>query len=244
MSYCTPGQVLVSRSYFEVVSRMSQEFARLFHYEGARTDKHVREHEIYAVVAGGAALRRAPDGPESHHFGEHESAAVIEHMKRAGIAMKGGLRRHTKRAVALAALVVLGAAIALVVHRSPPSDASAEAQNPAPSQPELAAAEQPAAQPPTATQTVPAAPPAPKASAAHPAKQAIVTRPAVLSFAITPWGEIYIDGKKHGASPPVREIRVPPGKHKIEIRNSGFPSHIVAIDAKSGARMEIKYVFH
>jgi hypothetical protein len=32
-----------------VVSCLSEEYAKLFRYEGARTDKHVREHEVYAV---------------------------------------------------------------------------------------------------------------------------------------------------------------------------------------------------
>jgi len=49
MSFTEPGQVLVSRSYFEVISRLSQEYAKLFHYEGSRADKHVREHQVYSV---------------------------------------------------------------------------------------------------------------------------------------------------------------------------------------------------
>jgi class 3 adenylate cyclase len=49
MSFAKPGQVLVSRSYFEVISRLSQEYAKLFHYEGSRADKHVREHQVYSV---------------------------------------------------------------------------------------------------------------------------------------------------------------------------------------------------
>ena len=49
MSFADPGQVLVSRSYFEVISRLSQEYAKLFHYEGSRADKSVREHQVYSV---------------------------------------------------------------------------------------------------------------------------------------------------------------------------------------------------
>jgi hypothetical protein len=49
MSFANSGQVLVSRSYFEVISRLSQEYAKLFHYEGSRADKHVREHQVYSV---------------------------------------------------------------------------------------------------------------------------------------------------------------------------------------------------
>ena len=46
MSFARPGQIVVSRSYYDVVSNLASEYAKLFTYEGSRTDKHVREHEI------------------------------------------------------------------------------------------------------------------------------------------------------------------------------------------------------
>lgn len=49
MGFAEPGQILVSRSYYDAASRLSQEYAGMFHFEGARTDKHVREHEVYAI---------------------------------------------------------------------------------------------------------------------------------------------------------------------------------------------------
>lgn len=49
MSFSLPGQILVSRSFYEVVSCLSEEYARLFHYLGMKADKHVREHQVYAV---------------------------------------------------------------------------------------------------------------------------------------------------------------------------------------------------
>lgn len=49
MGFADPGQILVSRSYYDAASRLSQEYAGMFHYEGSRTDKHVREHEVYAI---------------------------------------------------------------------------------------------------------------------------------------------------------------------------------------------------
>lgn len=49
MSFAEPNQILVSRSYYEVVSCLSEEYLRLFHYQGVRQDKHVRSHEVYEV---------------------------------------------------------------------------------------------------------------------------------------------------------------------------------------------------
>src|SRR5687768_1288316 len=61
MSFARPGQVLVSRSYYEVVSRLSDASSRLFSYEGSRTDKHIREHEVYAVGAIPGPQRRGEE---------------------------------------------------------------------------------------------------------------------------------------------------------------------------------------
>ena len=52
--------MLVSRSYYEVMSCLSEDYAKLFHYEGSHTDKHVREHEVYTVGVPGPALRHPP----------------------------------------------------------------------------------------------------------------------------------------------------------------------------------------
>jgi class 3 adenylate cyclase len=58
MSFAEPGQILVSRSYYDVMARLSEDFARLFNYEGAKTDKHVREHEVYAIGSNSGGLKR------------------------------------------------------------------------------------------------------------------------------------------------------------------------------------------
>jgi adenylate/guanylate cyclase family protein/PEGA domain-containing protein len=63
MSFAEPGQILVSRSYYDVMARLSEDYAKLFHYEGAKTDKHVREHEVYAISSGMGNLRRTMPVP-------------------------------------------------------------------------------------------------------------------------------------------------------------------------------------
>ncbi|HEV7619974.1 MAG TPA: adenylate/guanylate cyclase domain-containing protein [Burkholderiaceae bacterium] len=47
MSFAEPGQVMVSHSYYDIISRFSRDYSKLFVYEGKRHDKHVREHEVY-----------------------------------------------------------------------------------------------------------------------------------------------------------------------------------------------------
>src|SRR5258708_5535080 len=50
MGFAQPGQILVSRSYYEVVLHISEGYTRLFNYEGSRTDKHLHEHDVYTAA--------------------------------------------------------------------------------------------------------------------------------------------------------------------------------------------------
>ncbi len=49
MAFADNNQIFVSRSFYEVISCLSEEYAELFHYRGVHKDKHVREHSIYEV---------------------------------------------------------------------------------------------------------------------------------------------------------------------------------------------------
>jgi class 3 adenylate cyclase len=61
MSFADEGQVLVSRSFFEVVSRLSTDYSALFRPEAARSDKHGRSHEVYAVIDAVRVGRRVQE---------------------------------------------------------------------------------------------------------------------------------------------------------------------------------------
>jgi class 3 adenylate cyclase len=65
MSFAEPGQLLVSANYQDVVSRLSSEYAQLFTPAGRRQDKHVREHDLYAVSGALRVTRPSltEDGP-------------------------------------------------------------------------------------------------------------------------------------------------------------------------------------
>lgn len=66
---------------------------------------------------------------------------------------------------------------------------------------------------------------------------------ATLNLAISPWGEVHIDGKLRGVSPPLRDIELTPGRHRIEVRNANFPPHVEIVDAKAGGRIRIRHKF-
>lgn len=54
MSFAPENQILVSQSYFEVVSCLSDDYKALFRLKGVETDKHVREHTVYTLQPPGS----------------------------------------------------------------------------------------------------------------------------------------------------------------------------------------------
>src|SRR5437764_7414333 len=104
MSFARPGQLLVSRSFYEVVSCLSRDYASLFHHEGARTDKHVREHDVYSVVGGTPASRRLAETMTQSLDGE----APAGWLARSGPL---GLRRSALLAAGVLFLTILAGGV-------------------------------------------------------------------------------------------------------------------------------------
>ncbi len=61
MSFATPGQMLVSRSFYEVMSLLAPDYAALFRQEATRSDKHERAHELYALTDAVRVGRRVQE---------------------------------------------------------------------------------------------------------------------------------------------------------------------------------------
>ena len=61
MGFASQGQVLVSRSFYEVASLLSKDYAELFRKEPSRTDKHDRAHDLYAVTDAVRVGRRVQE---------------------------------------------------------------------------------------------------------------------------------------------------------------------------------------
>jgi hypothetical protein len=67
--------------------------------------------------------------------------------------------------------------------------------------------------------------------------------PGTLTLSVLPWGEVFIDGKKLGVSPPLRSVPVPPGKHQVELRNASFPVHKQTLNVKPGESIIVSHRF-
>jgi hypothetical protein len=66
---------------------------------------------------------------------------------------------------------------------------------------------------------------------------------ATLVFDVSPWGEIYLDGKLHGTTPPVKTVDLPPGRHRIELRNSAQPPYLGYTTLELGDVRRIRHQF-
>jgi len=280
MGFAQPNQILVARSYYEVVSCLSDAYAKLFHYEGSRTDKHVREHEVYAVGDSTLELRLKfeADRPPLPQLSATASVGktVIDQLTYFPSRVTENLRTRPRLGTALAVVAILVIAIALRGMRDrpvPPLPAQAPATRitaapvspvqatPAPETTPVpaATAEKPAPAPAKTaavpasparekTRTAPRRPPRESATVGMPlatfeAAPASDNDPAIVSFAIAPWGEIYVDGQKRGVSPPMRELELDPGQYKIEVRNTTFPGHAQTVEVGPGERIRIRHRF-
>lgn len=247
MSFAEINQVLVSRSYYEVVSALSPDYAHLFSFEGARTDKHVREHEVYALgnePAPPRPPRRKPGAAAAH------AAAAMEKLGYTASTTRAKIMRHPPLATALAVALILGIAVSVrIVVKAAEAEAKREAENTAPTivmpRPLPAKPEKPVAAEPKRPAPVAEAAPAPKPQPAkkppRPAEEPAATGTVRLN--VLPWGEIHINGNQYGVSPPLRDIALKPGIYKLEIRNPGFASYLQVIEVVPGEEIKIRHRF-
>lgn len=77
MSFAAQGQILVSRSFYEVTSLLSSDYGALFRQEAARTDKHDRAHELYAVNDAVRVGRRVQEA-QARLKRQRQAAPVVE----------------------------------------------------------------------------------------------------------------------------------------------------------------------
>jgi class 3 adenylate cyclase len=229
MSFARPGQLMVSRSFYEVVSCLSRDYAKLFQHEGARTDKHVREHDVYSVVGGTPAGRRFADTVARTLEGE----APGGWLARSGPL---GVRRSALATGMLLFLVLVAggvAARALLDQPAAPPEPVAAVQEAAPTP---APAASPKAESPQQKKAARLA----ERKAERAEKVAAMAR---VELAVAPWGEILVDGKSRGVSPPLRFVELAPGAHTVEIRNSTFPAHVEKVAVKAGETARIRHRF-
>ena len=262
MGFADPGQILVSRSYYDAVSRLSQEYAGMFHFQGSRTDKHVREHEVYAIgYPGDFTSTQRSLSKQSRQVGAtgfdvvlyklenlwDSFADTMARWERIAVDTYRNASARQRTAIIGVGSLVLVLLVTMMVMLAGRPDAKSE---------------QEASAKTGKTQSVAAT--AQKTNTDESSKQAASAEkkvqgvkqssrvrtlaettgaPAVVSLVVLPWGEVYLDGRMQGVSPPLLELQVVAGKHEIKIRNTTFPAYTQVIKVKSGEKIKIKHTF-
>jgi hypothetical protein len=262
MGFAKPGQILVSRSYFEVVSHISEGYGQLFRYEGSRTDKHVREHEVYSIGYGGtrAAIRSPAERAQASTVESAIQTATASMVTGTLLSKIEPWLSNRSLAYGTASLSVAAFATALLLNfLSEPAQSERHESVSAPiarSTSGVTTLDSPA-QPlplpkalPEEPKTAPAAQKHHKNEKEEPALPAQPESPptaqgsGVLALAIAPWGEVFVDGARIGVSPPMNEVEVATGTRRIEIRNGSFPAYTEVFEVKADQKIRIKHKFN
>ena len=247
-------EILMSRAYYSVLSRVSMDDGLLRH-KAFISDECDQSIAIYQIPKPSTALAKA-DAPSA--------------IRAATLALPTRHSRARWSAIAASALLIVGSLVLFQSQR--PLDLR-QAQTPQPSAPRVAVKlqrETPAAPAVAIVVTAPdrttpapvAAPTAadiaaavtfhratlpvalnPYPTPAKTARRAVATQPATLSLNIRPWGEVYVDGKKVGVTPPLRNIEVPSGKRQIVVRNSHAPPFRATLEIQPNTLMQISHRF-
>jgi eukaryotic-like serine/threonine-protein kinase len=64
-----------------------------------------------------------------------------------------------------------------------------------------------------------------------------------VRLAVSPWGQVEVDGKPMGTTPPLNELTLPEGKHQVTIRNDDFPAHSTTVTVTSGQPTSVRHKF-
>jgi len=67
--------------------------------------------------------------------------------------------------------------------------------------------------------------------------------PAVVALAITPGGEVLVDGRKHGMTPPLKTLELAPGRHTIVVNTGAHEPLTTRVDLAPGERFTLQHDF-
>jgi eukaryotic-like serine/threonine-protein kinase len=64
-----------------------------------------------------------------------------------------------------------------------------------------------------------------------------------LQLAVTPWGQVEVDGAAKGTTPPLTQLTLPVGSHTITVRNSDFPPLTVKVEVGADKPVVLRHRF-
>ncbi|MSQ58591.1 MAG: PEGA domain-containing protein [Betaproteobacteria bacterium] len=249
-------QVLANRAFSSALGEEVPGCDAALKSLGTFTDDQVREHELFSLEPAHPSL--AATGQTTP--GRGEWALPRAAMAGAGIALLAVLAFLTVRSLqappskpdmaAEASTTPKQTLAAQAAHQQepalpslPPPPATAKIEDEAPSQVVAAANSLPITVAPPGTVALPGLAVNEISIESEESLPESDGERGNLVLAIAPWGEVLIDGKSAGISPPLREIKLSPGSHYVEVRNGGFAPLLKRIDIQAKETLKIRHRF-
>jgi len=180
---------------------------------------------LAAVVLGGVGILGAL-GWSQHQRSEQQAAEANAQAAQAAAATAAAASQAEAKALAQAADAAAAAARAA-------SAAQAEAASAVAPAPVVAAVAKPAARerkPKTDTRPATSTAAAPLAT-------------GTLQLAVSPWGEVDVDGSPVGTAPPLNRLTLTEGPHTLTVRNADFPPYTTTVRITADQPVTFKYRF-
>jgi len=65
----------------------------------------------------------------------------------------------------------------------------------------------------------------------------------VVQLAVSPWGQVEVDGKPMGTSPPLTRLTLASGNHTITVRNTDFPAYTTTVTVDGESPVTLRHRF-
>lgn len=65
----------------------------------------------------------------------------------------------------------------------------------------------------------------------------------LVQIAVSPWGQVEVDGMPAGTSPPLNQLTLAEGRHTLVLRNDAFAPHTVVVQVVPGQTVNVRHRF-
>lgn len=74
-------------------------------------------------------------------------------------------------------------------------------------------------------------------------KVAATAAQGLVRLAISPWGEVWVDGVSAGVAPPLNQLKLSEGRHTIVVRNGDAPAFQQVVEVRAGKPAQLRHQF-
>jgi eukaryotic-like serine/threonine-protein kinase len=67
--------------------------------------------------------------------------------------------------------------------------------------------------------------------------------PGFVQLAVTPWGQVEVNGRAMGTTPPLTRLSLPAGSHQIVVRNGDSPAFTASVTVSEDKPVTLRHRF-